>query len=550
MNDQNQISSYVFFKKAGLTVKQTPPEKAFYAGVSILIALLCILIATGIYLRSKTIIVPAYNTTLSIGTIEQPRYFTPLYASQDTEKIISGLLYAGLYKKTSDSTYVYDLANNITKSGTGTEIDITLRDDISFANGDPITADDVIFTYKLLSDPQVRSVDKVRYEGLEFEKVSDTNFIIHLKKPFPFVEELLTAGILSQKEYADKSLDNFVISELNQDSVSSGMYEVNSKTLDNGGKLEKLELVSNANYKGKRPYIKYIDIYYYTSKSNLSKAFNNKDIDIIFDADTEIKNAITKKNYLESVYTLPRIVAIFLNGNKKDSFAKKYNREEIYEAVNRNAFLDLGFPTYDMLPSSERLATSSVTEYSTSTFTLTLPDMDRRIDVATKIKDMLLTKGITVNLDVKDQTELNQNIIRNRDYEAILGTIEIQNSSDLYAFWHSSQRNAPGLNISSYTSKTFDSNLENIKTATNSANIQTYLDALRDEFYSEYPYIPLYTPTRQVIYRDNLKAVFPKHTSTSKDLITDIDNWYNGTEKVWSIFNKENIINKIYTLLH
>ncbi len=550
MNDHNEISSYAFLKKAGLTVKQTPPEKAFYAGVSILVALLCVLIATGIYLRSKTVVVPAYNTTLSVGTIEQPRYFTPIYASQDTEKIISGLLYAGLYKKTSDSTYVYDLASNITKSESGTEIDITLRDDISFANGDLITTDDVIFTYKLLSDPQVRSVDKVRYEGLEFEKVSDTNFIIHLKKAFPFVEELLTAGILSQKEYADKSLDNFVISELNQDSVSSGMYEVNGKILDNGGKLEKLELVSNANYKGKRPYIKYIDIYYYPNKSDISKAFNNQDIDIIFDADTEIKNAITKKNYLETVYTLPRVVAIFLNGNKKDSFAKKYIREEIYEAIDRNTFLDQGLPTYDMLPGSERLATSSVTEYSTSTFTLTLPDMDRRIDVATKIKDMLSLKGITVNLDIKDQTELNQNIIRNRDYEAILGTIEIQNSSDLYAFWHSSQRNAPGLNISSYTSKTFDSNLENIKTSANSTNVQIYLDALRDEFYSEYPYIPLYTPTRQVIYRDNLKAVFPKHTSTSRDLITDIDNWYNSTEKVWSIFNKENIINKIYTLLH
>lgn len=550
MNDHNEISSYAFLKKAGLTVKQTPPEKAFYAGVSILVALLCVLIATGIYLRSKTVVVPAYNTTLSVGTIEQPRYFTPIYASQDTEKIISGLLYAGLYKKTSDGTYVYDLASNITKSESGTEIDITLRDNISFANGDLITADDVIFTYKLLSDPQVRSVDKVRYEGLEFEKVSETNFIIHLKKAFPFVEELLTAGILSQKEYADKSLDNFVISELNQDSVSSGMYEVNGKILDNGGKLEKLELVSNANYKGKRPYIKYIDIYYYPNKSDISKAFNNQDIDIIFDADTEIKNAITKKNYLETVYTLPRVVAIFLNGNKKDSFAKKYIREEIYEAIDRNTFLDQGLPTYDMLPGSERLATSSVTEYSTSTFTLTLPDMDRRIDVATKIKDMLSLKGITVNLDIKDQTELNQNIIRNRDYEAILGTIEIQNSSDLYAFWHSSQRNAPGLNISSYTSKTFDSNLENIKTSANSTNVQIYLDALRDEFYSEYPYIPLYTPTRQVIYRDNLKAVFPKHTSTSRDLITDIDNWYNSTEKVWSIFNKENIINKIYTLLH
>lgn len=550
MNDQKSISESSFFKKATLTIKQTPPEKAFYAGLSILIAGLCILIATGIYLRSKTIVVPAYNTTLSIGTIEQPRYFTPVYASQDTEKIISGLLYAGLYKKSNDNTYVYDLASSISKSEAGTETNITLRDDISFANGDQITSDDVIFTYTLLSDPTVRSVEKVRYEGLEFEKISDTNFIIHLKKPFPFIDELLTAGILSTKEYADQALDNFVLSELNQDSVSSGMYEVKNKILDSGNRIQKLELVSNANYKGKRPYIKYINIYYYTNKADMAKAFTAEDLDLVFDADTETRAAITKTGYLTSTYALPRIVAIFLNGNKRDAFAKKYNREEIYEAIDRNAFLNQGISTFDMLPSSDRLATSSITEYSTSTFTLTLPDIDRRIEVATKIKEMLSAKGITIDLDIKDQNELSQNTIRNRDYEAILSTIEIQNPGDLYAFWHSSQRNAPGLNISSYTSKSFDSNLESIKTSTNISNISNSIDALRNEFYQEYPYIPLYTPTREIVYRENLVAVFPKNTASSKDLIMNIDSWYNSTEKVWSIFNKENIINKIYTILH
>lgn len=550
MNEQNQITDGTFLKKAILTVKQTPPEKAFYAGLSIIVASLCLLIAMGIYVRSWTITVPVYNTTISIGTLEQPRYLTPVYASQDTEKIISGLLYSGLYKKTPTGEYVYDLASDIKKNDTGTEIDVTLRDDISFANGDQITADDVIFTYKLLSDPQVRSVEKVRYEGLEFEKISDTNFIIKLKKTFPYVEEILTAGILSSKEYSNQSLENFVLSELNQNSTPSGIYEVKNKSLDANNKIQELNLVSNSNYKGKRPYIKYINVYYYPNKESLAKAFNSKTIDVVFDADTDLKNAITKKDYKESVYTLPRIVAIFLNSNKKDSFAKKYNREEIYEAIDRNAFTDAGNPTFDMLPNSERLASSSITEFSTSTWTLTLPDLERRIAVATQVKDMLASKGIVIDLDIKDQTDLNQNTIRNRDYEAILSTIEIQNFSDLYAFWHSSQRNAPGLNISSYTSKTFDSNLETIKTATDNTVIDSSIASIRNEFYDEYPYIPLYTPTREVIYRSNLNAIFPKHTIGSKDLVSNIENWYNDTEQVWSIFNKENIINKIYTLLH
>ena len=38
-----------------------------------------------------------------------------------------------------------------------------------------------------------------------------------------------------------------------------------------------------------------------------------------------------------------------------------------------------------------------------------------------------------MTLDIRDQNDLNQNIIRNCDYEALLSTIEIQSPSDLYA---------------------------------------------------------------------------------------------------------------------
>lgn len=550
MNENNEIKHLSFVKKAMLSIKQSSPENAFYAGLYIIFGITLLIISLVIFLGTLTVTVPKYNTTLSVGSIEQPRYFTPIYASQDMEKIISALLYSGLYKKNITGNYDYDLAEEIIKNEDGTEIKVKLKSDAEFANGRTITSDDVIFTYTLLSDPLVRATDKVRYEGLSFERVDDKTFNIKLKKPFPYIEELLTAGILSADEYKNKPVDNLVLSEVNQYPTESGMYEVSDSTLDGNGKIKSLELVSNSNYVGKRPYIKYININYYSNTSDMIKDVNSGKLDVVFDIDQDSRKQITSKSYKDFTYTLPRIVAIFLNANKKESFAKKDVREELYSAIDRNVFSDIGVATFDMLPGSSQLATTSVTEYATSTFTLTLPDMDRRISVANKIKEMLAQKGIDMTLDIRDQNDLNQNIIRNRDYEALLSTIEIQSPSDLYAFWHSSQRNAPGLNISSYTSKTFDQALETIKTATNKNITDEQLQKIRTEFYDEYPYIPLYTPTRSIVYKNNLNAEIPSSINSSKDLISNINYWWNDTEKVWPIFMNEKIINKIYTLLH
>jgi peptide/nickel transport system substrate-binding protein len=61
---------------------------------------------------------------------------------------------------------------------------------------------------------------------------------------------------------------------------------------------------------------------------------------------------------------------------------------------------------------------------------------------------------------------LNQ-IIRNRDYEALFFGQIINHESDLYSFWHSSQRTDPGLNIAMYNNKKVDNMLEEIQKVLN-----------------------------------------------------------------------------------
>jgi ABC-type transport system substrate-binding protein len=132
-----------------------------------------------------------------------------------------------------------------------------------------------------------------------------------------------------------------------------------------------------------------------------------------------------------------------------------------------------------------------------------------------------------------------------------LYSIEVNNLEDLYAFWHSSQRNAPGLNITNYTSTNLDKNLNIIKTSTSTTEIQESLESMVKEFYDEYPYIPLYTSVEYIYKKNNLTINSPDQISNKKEITSDIINWYKDKEKIWPIIKKyENQITKIYKLIH
>ena len=71
--------------------------------------------------------------------------------------------------------------------------------------------------------------------------------------------------------------------------------------------------------------------------------------------------------------------------------------------------------------------------------------------------------------DVYDQGDLSQNVIRPRKYDALLFGEVIGREVDLYAFWDSSQRTDPGLNIALYANPTADKILEQLRTTTDPA---------------------------------------------------------------------------------
>jgi peptide/nickel transport system substrate-binding protein len=152
------------------------------------------------------------------------------------------------------------------------------------------------------------------------------------------------------------------------------------------------------------------------------------------------------------------------------------------------------------------------------------------------VRDAWNKLGAVVTLSVLPASDLYQNIIKPRDYDALLFGEAVAKGSDLYAFWHSSQRNAPGLNIAEYTNSKADKILESLRTATSTADMQASYAKLRSMIATDDPAIFLYSP--QFIYAmpKALQDVTIGTVTTPSDRFATIANWYMSTERVWNIF--------------
>lgn len=93
------------------------------------------------------------GTTLNRGNRIEPLSLDPDLAQITDERTIVADLFVGLYEPTADARPILALASNAEVSDDGLTWTFTLRDDAVWSDGEPITADDVVFGLQRPLDP-------------------------------------------------------------------------------------------------------------------------------------------------------------------------------------------------------------------------------------------------------------------------------------------------------------------------------------------------------------------------------------------------------------
>lgn len=158
---------------------------------------------------------------------------------------------------------------------------------------------------------------------------------------------------------------------------------------------------------------------------------------------------------------------------------------------------------------------------------------------ASYLRDTWERLGVEVNVALFEQSDLLQVVIRPRDYELLLFGTEISRQLDLYPFWHSSQKDDPGLNISAYTNITTDNLLEEARQTQDRANRDDLLRDFEAEIMSEQPVIFLYSPSFTYLFRNDITVEPIRRIVRPSERFSQISNWHMSKNNVWNFFNQQ-----------
>jgi len=125
------------------------------------------------YYLKNTVPQPAPGGIHIEGVIGQPRFINPIYlSSNDVDRDLVNLIFAGLMKYDQKGKVVPDLAKNYEVKENGKEWTVVLKDNIFWQDGEPITAEDVAFTIHTIQNSDYKSPQRVNWLGVEVAEVS------------------------------------------------------------------------------------------------------------------------------------------------------------------------------------------------------------------------------------------------------------------------------------------------------------------------------------------------------------------------------------------
>ncbi len=544
----------------------------------------CGLLAIGAFggivqlLELGTVSVPVFGGTYREAIIGSPRAINPVLATTDADRDLTMLVFNGLVRIDATGTPIPDLAESWTISPDGRTYSVILKPKLRFHDGSKLTTEDVAFTIAKIQDPGLKSPLRVGFEGVTTAIVDERTITFTLEKPYAGFLNQLTVGILPSRIWKDIPDDLWSTDSHVTDAIGSGPYRITNITRNKAGLPETIHLAAFGRFALGRPHIESVIIDSFTSRADARDAYDSSSVDALAAADSSDADALATNATQAITEPLPRIFGLFMNPAKNKRFADAAVIRAVNLAIDRQAIIDAVFAGYahpisgplphmtDTTPGdiAEKRAlaaktldaagwklnpetnirekktttgkTTTTESLSFSIATAGTPELERTADL---IADQLAQIGIQVEVKAFEIGALNASVIRDRDFEALLFGEIIRHDTDLYAFWHSSQKSDPGLNITGYASTRVDQLLESALREPDAVKRAALYEQVRAELAKNASVAFLYAPDFIYLADRRIHHMVLPPIATTSDRFGLIYQWYIEENRVWRIFSPD-----------
>lgn len=208
------------------------------------------------------------TVTIAMNTGSEPAAgFDPAANWGCAEHCHEPLIQSTLVATDADMNIVNDLATEYSASEDGLIWTFKIRDDIKFTNGQPLTAQDVAFTFNTIKNSENSELDLSMLENAT--AVDDTTVEISLNKPFnAFLYSVAVIGIVPEQGYDPATYP--------ENPIGSGRY-----MLEQWDKGQQIILTANPDYYGDAPNMQRVIILFMEEDAALA-AVKKGEVDIAY----------------------------------------------------------------------------------------------------------------------------------------------------------------------------------------------------------------------------------------------------------------------------
>ena len=557
------------------------PTERYLVGLFAFIACTS-LVAIGVqYYLAHTHAVAAPGGTYQEAMVGVPRFVNPVLAvGSDVDRDISRLLFASLLRYDENGLLMGDLAESYEVHNDGKRYRFVLREGLVWSDGAALTAEDVIFTIRVIQDQKYSSPLRANWTGVVATKENDRTILFDLPTAYAPFPENTTLGILPKHAWEVVAPQGFLLAEANLKPTGSGPYAFEQFERNSSGAIFSYTLVRNEKYHGTKPHLERVVFRFFETQEDALRAYNRKVVDAIGGVDAYARETLEggQETGLYT-FTLPRYFAVFFNADKHEAFKSLKVRQALAHAIDKQALIEevlngMATPTDSPIPVFMNAYNAEVTGFSfdqekaralleeegwrdtdgdgvrqkspparTSQaseeepprleFTLATVARSELGNAAEVLASQLAQVGVRVHVEQYELGELQQNILVPREYQMLLFGQLLSMEPDPFSFWHSSQKKDPGLNLSLYENKEVDRLLEEARREQNSDARVEKLRQFQALVTKDVPAIFLYNPSYIYPVRKNIKGVKEVILADPSWRFGQIGQWYMNTRREW-----------------
>ena len=514
--------------------------------------------------RAMTITAPQQGGVYAEGTVDSFRTLNPLFTSSPIERSATKLLFSGLLRYDEQGILQPDIAQQWTISNKGKTYTLTLRQDAVWHDGQPVTADDVVFTVNTLKDPKVNALQGQSWRGITVAAPDKHTVVFTLPNAFaPFASQL-TSPILPQHILKDESTETLQENDFGKAPVGSGPFQFESlKTIDMTSGKTVIQLTASDSYWQGKPLLNRFTLTAYGSEAELVRGFKSHEINAANDLSI---GAYKKVNEIKEVSLVgPRLnngVYAFFNTDSellkdvsvRQALVRSTNTVTIGKELEGSALqgpiLSSQLPEassisqskYDTKQASELFDKAGFTYVNQKRQNKGKPVVLRVASVDTPeykktigiLEEQWKRMGINIQKRFIDPEQIQQSVLQPRDYDVLVYELEIGGDPDVYAYWHSSQADVMGANFSNYRSPLADDALVAARLRSPWDIRDTRYKSFAEQWTKDAPAVALYQSNlHYATYGQVTSVTSSKVLPTAADRFSDVANWSIQQDRVY-----------------